>query len=198
MTFVRVTPEEQAAGAVEDMYGAARAQYGYVPNMVKAFSHRPEVFAAWRALNGAVKESMDPRRYELATIAAAGRLRSSYCMLAHGTVLVEQQLLGAETLRDAVVDRAASGLEPVDLAVMAFAEKVVDDATSIDEADVEQLRAHGLSDADVLDVVLAAAVRCFFSKTLDALGVDPDSAYSGLEPVELRDALTVGRPIASA
>jgi hypothetical protein len=31
---------------------------------------------------------MDLRRYELATVAAARRLRSSYCTLAHGPVLI--------------------------------------------------------------------------------------------------------------
>ena len=48
-----------------------------------------------------------------------------------------------------------------------------------------------------MDVVLAASARCFFSKTLDALGVLPDASYRELEP-ELRDVLVVGRPIAEA
>ena len=46
-----------------------------------------------------------------------------------------------------------------------------------------------------MDVVLAAAARCFFSKTLDALGVLPDASFHELEP-ELREVLVVGRPIA--
>ena len=56
----------------------------------RAFAERPEVYAAWVQLNGAIKAGMDPRRYELATLAAARRLRSSYCCLAHGTVLQER------------------------------------------------------------------------------------------------------------
>jgi len=40
-----------------------------------------EDIRAWHQLNGAIKESMDLRCYELATLAAARRLRSSYCML---------------------------------------------------------------------------------------------------------------------
>jgi hypothetical protein len=48
-----------------------------------------------------------------------------------------------------------------------------------------------------MDVILAAAVRCFFSKTLDALGVQPDSSYGELAP-GLREALVVGRPIAGS
>jgi hypothetical protein len=45
--------------------------------------------------------------------------------------------------------------------------------------------------------VLAAAARSFFSKTLDALGVEPDASYAELDPA-LRDALTVGRPLAGS
>ncbi len=48
-----------------------------------------------------------------------------------------------------------------------------------------------------MDVVLAAAARCFFSKTLDGLGVLPDASFRDLDP-ELREALVVGRPIADA
>jgi len=49
-----------------------------------------------------------------------------------------------------------------------------------------------------MDVVLAAAARCFFSKTLDGLCVRADADYAALEPVTLRDALVVGRSIAEA
>ncbi|HEY6015270.1 MAG TPA: hypothetical protein VIU16_00680, partial [Gaiellaceae bacterium] len=77
------------------------------------------------------------------------------------------------------------------------AEKVVDDATAIGDADLQPLRDLGLSEAEIMDVVLAAAARCFFSKTLDALGVRPDASYAELDP-ELREALVVGRPIAEA
>ena len=48
-----------------------------------------------------------------------------------------------------------------------------------------------------MDVVLAAAARCFFSKVLDGIGVLPDASFRKLEP-ELQDVLVVGRPIAEA
>jgi len=162
------------------------------PNFDRAFDERPQVQAAWLALNTSIKESMDLRRYELATLAAAQRLRSSYCCLAHGRVLLEQF---GEPVREIAVDRRAAGLDEVDLAVMDLAERVVDDATSITDADRQRLRDLGLSDEEIMDVVLAATIRCFFSKTLDALGVLPDAEFRELDP-ELQAALVVGRPIA--
>jgi alkylhydroperoxidase family enzyme len=92
-------------------------------------------------------------------------------------------------------DRRAAGLDSVDVAVMDLAERVVDDATSIGEHDLQPLRDLGLSETEIMNVILAAAARCFFSKTLDALGIQPDASYRDLEP-ELREALVVGRPIA--
>ena len=163
-------------------------------NYERAFAERPEVLAAWQQLNGAIKATMDLRRYELATLAAARRLRSSYCCLAHGSVLLERF---GEPVREIMLDHHSAGLDEVDVAIMDLAERVVDDATSIGDEDLQRLRDLGLSQTEIMDVVLAAAARCFFSKTLDALGVRPDASYRGLEP-ELREALVVGRPIADA
>jgi alkylhydroperoxidase family enzyme len=160
-------------------------------NLERAFELRPGVYAAWRQLVTAVKATSDERRYELATLAAARRLRSSYCSLAHGKVLAEK-FYDFES-----VPALPEGLDAADRAIMAFAEQVVADATAITEEDVEELRRHGLGDGEIFDVVLAATIRCFFSKTLDALGVQPDAEFAELEPA-FRDALTVGRPIEQA
>src|SRR2546430_7866418 len=92
MPFIETVPEARASGAVAEIYEADRATFGHLPNFTRSFSLRPAVYSAWRQLNGAIKADMDLRRYELATGAAARRLRSSYCMLAHGSVLVGQFL----------------------------------------------------------------------------------------------------------
>lgn len=187
MTFIEPVPAEEAG----DLYDRERERVGYVANYVLAFSHRPEVYVAWRGLVGAIQGASDPRRYELATLAAAKRLRSSYCSLAHGKMLVDRFYSAEQVLQ------LPGGLDETDAAIMAFAEKVADDASSVTREDVQRLRTVGLSDAEITDVVLAAAARSFFAKTLDGLGALPDGLYEELEP-ELRDELTVGRPIDGA
>lgn len=175
-----------------ELFDANRAAAGHVPNFVHTFAARPAVYEAWKQLNGAIKESMDLRRYELATLAAATVLKSSYCSLAHGQVLADKFYTAEEVV--ALVGEPPN--DPVDRAVMAFARKVALAADTVTQADVDGLKALGLTDADVLDVALAAAARAFFSKTLDATGTQPDEAFNGL-PDSLRTALTVGRPIYS-
>ncbi len=193
MTFVHTVTEADATGAVADLYETDRERQGWVANYTKVFALNPTVYAAWQQLSGAIKKRMDPRRYELATLAAARRLGSSYCALAHGKVLAER-FLEPETVSALVTDHTSAGLSAVDVAVMDFAAHIASDATTVTQAEIDRLRKLGLSDADIFDVAVAAAARCFFSKTLDALGVQADAAYDDLEP-GLRDALTIGRPI---
>jgi uncharacterized peroxidase-related enzyme len=194
VTFIEPIQEDQASDVVRGFFEADRDRLGYVANYTRVFANRPDVYAAWLQLNGAIKQAMDLRRYELATLGAARRLRSSYCSLAHGKVLAEQYL-DPQTVRAIALDHTSSGLDALDVAVMDLAEKVASDATSVTRGDIERLRGFGLSDADIFDVVVAAAARSFFSKTLDALEVRADPVYRDLEP-RLRDALTLGRPIA--
>jgi uncharacterized peroxidase-related enzyme len=186
------TPSDGDAVA---LYDADRERLGYVANYTRLFAHRPAVYAAWQQLIAAIQSDMEPRRYELATLASARELRSSYCALAHGKILAERFYDGP-TVVALAADHRSAGLEPVDVAVMDLAEKVTKDAASVTPEDVARLRELGVDDAGILDIVLTAAARAFFSKTLDALGAEPDSAFSALDP-PLRDQLTVGRAIAT-
>src|SRR5690349_22402580 len=127
MSFVQSVPEDEADGPVAAMYATDREVFGSLPNFTRGFSLRPEVYAAWRQLNGSIKSGMDLRRYELATVAAARRLRSSYCSLAHGSVLLNQ-FLDADTLRAVMGDHRPTGLTESEVAIMDLADKVADDA----------------------------------------------------------------------
>ena len=194
MAFIEMIGEDEASGGVAELLEAHRDQLGYVPNFARLFAQRPGVYAAWQQLRDSIAGEMDPRRYELATLAAARALRSSYCALAHGKVLADR-FLDAATVQALALGHTDAGLEEVDVAIMDLAAKVAGDTTEIGEADVQRVRDLGLSDAEIFDVVLTAAARCFFSKAVDALGVHPDPEFSELDPA-LREALAVGRPIA--
>jgi uncharacterized peroxidase-related enzyme len=143
------------------------------PNYARVFALAPDAYAAWRGLVTAVRTGMDERRYELVTLTAARRLRSPYCALAHAAVLRERFYGGAEL--DAILaDRHAAGLDPADVAAMDFADRIAADPTVATAADLDRLRASGLSEVDIFQVVLAVAARRFFAGVLDAVGAEPD------------------------
>ncbi|MDO9600637.1 MAG: hypothetical protein Q7J47_23190 [Azoarcus sp.] len=192
MSFIQTVAPRQATGEVRAMYARQQAHWGYVPNYAKAFSHRPEVLARWGKLLAEIRRPVDARRFELITFAAAHALRNTACALAHGKALT--QFFSADEVVVLAECGDAETLSAAEREMMAFARKVACDAASIDQADTDALRRHGLGDADIFDIVAIAAGRAFFTKILDGLGVLADSAVGGMDEGLVR-ALTVGRPI---
>jgi uncharacterized peroxidase-related enzyme len=192
------TPDESTLGedAVE-WYRKQRDAWGYLPNYAPAFASRPDVAQAWNTLNNTIQAHMQPRRFELATIAAARAYRSTYCMAAHSKFL-RDDCDDESTMRALAADPSGTNLDPADRAVMELATQVARDASSVTAADVEKVRSQGLSDPEIVDIVLATAARAFFTKVLDALGVQADVQLGQTFDDELRRQVTVGRPIADS
>jgi len=102
-------------------------------------------------------------------------------MFAHGAVL-RKNFFTSNELAAIIRDFRNSGLSPEEVAVMSFAQKITYQAHQVNERDFEELRRYGLSDEEILDVILASAARSFIGKALDATGIRPDTTSTGLEP----------------
>jgi len=191
--FISAVPEDAATGAVADYYRQQTAAWGFLPNYAAAFSTRPDIAQAWSALNATVRDGMDRRRFEIATIAAARALRSTYCTAAHSKFL--RDVCGDEsTVGLIAADPSGATLDDQDRAVYEFAGRIATDASSVTQSDVDRLRAIGLSDRDVADVVFAAAARSFFTRVLDGLGAQLDPETAATFAPELLSTMIVGRP----
>ena len=192
MSFIASIVPDAADGATAEMYRRQQASWGFVPNYAKVFSHRPEIMARWGQLLTEIKRPMEPRRFELVTFFAAHALGNTACALAHGKALrpffSDAQILAlAKGRLDEVLDTAEQ-------VMLRFARQVAIDATRVTAADVAALARHGFADAEIFDIAAAVAGRAFFTKMLDALGVQADAPMGPLDAT-LRRALTVGRPV---
>jgi hypothetical protein len=94
-------------------------------------------------------------------MAAARALRCAYCVSVHGDNMLKSELFDRAQVEAIMRDYRTAGLEPMEVAVMALAEKVALHAYKVTPEDVDELRAFGLTDAEIFNVVLAAAARCF-------------------------------------
>jgi hypothetical protein len=70
-TFFRTVPAEEATGKLKELYDEDVRLHGRVRGSTEMLSLRPEVSAAWRSMDSALQSTMDPRHYELATLAAS-------------------------------------------------------------------------------------------------------------------------------
>ena len=192
MAYIETVPSPADNEELRAMYERQQAHYGYLPNYAKVFCYRPEIMGLWAQLQSGIKRHMDRRRYELVTFAAANALRSTLCSLAHGKLLTE--FFSMEDVQAIARGEAPHSLSAAEAAMMVFGRKVARDASAVTANDVELLKQHGFTAAEIFDISATAAARAFWTKMLDALGVEPDAPLRAMNP-EFRDALTVGRPI---
>ena len=193
MAYIETPDPGPDPGPLAEMFAADIEHRGYLPNYTKLFGHRPGLYAAWKQMAGEILRNLGVRNYELATLAAAQAMRSSYCSLAHGKVLAEE-VFRADTVLAIGIGGDSDELTSADRALMRFARAVATDPTRITKSDIEDLRREGFDDRAIFDIAAAASARSFFSKMLEALGAEPDAVFWDLD-ADLRDALTVGRPI---
>lgn len=191
MAFISTISPSEAAGPVREMYERQQRAWGYVPNYAKIFCHRPEIMKLWADLLRGIRSHIDKRRFEIVTLAAAHELHSSYCSLAHGKALSE--FLSEDEIKQ-LVSGDVDNLSPAEQAMVRLARKVIRNASSVTGDDIAALKEHGISDAEIFDIVAAAAGRAFFASLVDALGTVPDAPFTSFEE-SFRNSLLVGRPI---
>lgn len=192
MAFIETIPTSDIDDDVRAMYERQQAHYGYVPNYAKVFCYRPEVMRLWAQLQSGIKRHMDKRRFELVTFSAAHALRSTLCSLAHGKALTE--FFSMEDVQAMARGEAPESLSAAEVAMIAFGRRVARDASSVTSGDVERLKQHGFTDAEIFDIAATAAARAFWTKVIESLGVEADAPFRAMNS-EFGKALTVGRPI---
>ncbi len=68
-------------------------------------------------------------------------------------------------------------LEPVDRAILAYADKLTQTPARITEEDVNQLRSHGLNDRGLHDICAITAYFAFVNRMADGLGVELEERF---------------------
>ena len=152
----------------------------------------------WAQLLDGIRRPTYQKRFELVTLAAERALRNSYCSLAHakalGELIPESDIDALFADPDANDVEQAGELTPTDFAIMRFASKAATEPSKITAGDVQALKSHGLTDAEIFDIAATVAARAFFTTLLDALGAEADAPYKDMDE-ERKRALVVGRPV---
>ena len=170
---------DPAAGPtdVREAIDAVTAKTGFTPNVFLAYAWRPEQFRAFfgyydTLMRGASGLSRAER--ELIAVAVSAANECLYCTVAHGAAL--RVLSKQPHLADQVTaNHRHADLTPREAALVEFAVKVTREPAKVCTTDLDALKGHGLSDADIWD---AGAVASFFNlsnrmATLAALRPNP-------------------------
>ena len=191
--YLETIPEDQATGKVAEIYAGQKARMGFVMAASKCFTTRPDLLPVYNDFIDQVRAgfSLTPRDWRLITLIAAKHVPSTYCSYVYG-----KQLVDDFRSKEAVVavhrDFRNAGLSQRDVEMLAYAEKVAINASTVTEADIERLREVGFADRQIADIALCAAFRCFVARYFDAVGAEPEAAFID-DDKDFRTAMTVGK-----
>ncbi|CAL4861026.1 carboxymuconolactone decarboxylase family protein [Microbacterium sp. MM2322] len=186
--IIRTPDPDGSDGVIAEIYRDDLAEDGFVFSHTRAMAVNPEALAAFEALIHAVVPSIGVRTYELATLAAAGALRSRHCLLAHGRKALRSGALAEDQIEGLAQHGEHPDFSDADRAVIRYARRLSTHPTDMTDADGQGLRDAGFDDRQIVDITLAAAARNYFSRALQALAVPVETDLVGLSP-RLRDAL---------
>ena len=193
--FLRTIEEEQATGRVAEIYERQKAQLGLVMDAAKCFTARPDLLPIYTDFSDRIRAgfSLGLREWRLITLIAAKHIPSTYCSHVYGKQLIDD--LGSKEAVLAVQrDFRTAGLSDRDVEMLAYAEKIAQDASRVSHADIDRLRALGFSDQQICDVALCTAFRCFVSRFFDATGAGTEAVFID-DDTEFRTSMSVGRSL---
>jgi uncharacterized peroxidase-related enzyme len=186
----------ERSDASERVYRATEQSMGFVMNLAGVWAWRPDVFEAFAALRAKLTSASTLSRRDQGVLvcAMASQLGDSYCSLAWGKSLAAEA--GAPATAAVIGDTETSELTARDRVLAAWARKVVHDPNGTTKADVENLRAAGLTEKEIFEVTAFVAFRLAFSTVNDALGAEPDWQLVDAVPQEVVSAVGYGRAAA--
>jgi uncharacterized peroxidase-related enzyme len=177
--FFSVPDEAELPERLQGLFAKARETIGFVPNVFRSYSYRPERLSAWFAHYKQLhepSEHLDAADREMIAVVVSAYNRCTYCIVAHGHALSEA--LGDRVLADYIATNwRHAGLDERRTAICEYAEKLTARPHEASEADLQRLRAVGLSDHEVWDVAEIAAMYNFTNRMALALGQQPNEEY---------------------
>ncbi len=190
--FVRTIEPPEAKGEVASIYAREMAATGRVMEATQCLSARPDILAPVEHLLHQIRDgfSLGLTNFRLITLVAAKYVPSSYCSHVYFKAL--SGMIGREQALAVRRDYRNAGLTAQQVAMLAYAEQITVDASRITEADIDNLRAVGLTDRNIADVALAASFRNFLSRYFDAVGARTEPEFLD-DDLSVRDELAARR-----
>jgi uncharacterized peroxidase-related enzyme len=163
---------ETAPAASQPQLGAVKKQLGVVPNLFRTVAHSPAALEGYLSLNGALaKGSLDAATRERIALAVAEFNGCGYCLAAH--TYIGKNLA---KLSDGEIEsnrRGRSSDAKADAAVV-FAVKVITARGHVSEADLAAVRAAGLTEADIIEIIAHVALNTLTNYVNEVAGTIVD------------------------
>ncbi len=152
---------------------------GFIPNVFLTLAHRPAEARAFFDYHDALMEKdggITKAEREMIVVATSAANDCLYCVVAHGAILrirAKNPLLADQV----AVNPRKADITPRQAAMLDFALKVSLAAATLDDADFDALRAHGLTDEDAWDIGAIAAFFALSNRMANLTSIRPNEEF---------------------
>jgi uncharacterized peroxidase-related enzyme len=175
-----VPDESELPDGLRGLFAKARERLGFVPNVFRVYSFRPERLSAWFAHFRQLHEptqGLSAADREMVAVVVSSANGCLYCLVAHGAALRTE--LGDPVLGERIsYDWRRAELDPRRVAICAYAEKLTLTPRDVTREDLQTLLDAGLTLEEAWDVAELAAMYNLTNRMAMATNMLPNPEYS--------------------
>jgi uncharacterized peroxidase-related enzyme len=179
---LRVPEEHALPEDIRELYANNRQKPGFVPNVFQAYSLRPAQLRGFIALYDSIMEAdsgLTKAEREMIAVAVSAENHCFYCLVSHGAILRirSKNPIQADTI---AANYRAADLTPRQRAMLDFAVKITRASDTCADEDIDELRAHGFGDEEIMDIIQTAAFFNYSNRVASALELRPNREFYGM------------------
>jgi uncharacterized peroxidase-related enzyme len=178
MPLVQLLERDETAPEVAEIFSLVTAEYGFVPNILRALAHCPELLQAFVPLWAQVYRSpvIGPRLRALAALGTAKAQDCAYCV-AHMSASARRAGVGSEEI-SAIGDalRERDTFSEREALILELAGRVTNDPDGTSEEIRQRLRS-GFSEPEIVNIVLVIGMYNLTSRFLKAIDIEIEDIY---------------------
>jgi uncharacterized peroxidase-related enzyme len=158
MSRFQAVTVDAAEGSTKAVYDGFKSKLGMVPNLVQTMAISPAVVNTYAQFNAAMGPStLSGKIREQISLVVGEANGCDYCLSAHSAIgqkvgLKPEQITAA---------REGHSTDPKTDAVLKFSQRIVETRGKVSDQDVEAVRAGGVSDSEIAEVVAFVALNIF-------------------------------------
>lgn len=185
MAFIRTVPENEAQGALAELYRKVGNPDGTVDNVMKIHSLNEAALEGHFVVYVAAMHRPSPlsrAEREIVGVVVSRANGCAYCQRHHAAGLDRVNKGARPGLGDALIAGDDSGLNERERAMTRYAEKLAREPYAVERSDIDALRDAGLSDREIHDLAHVIAYFCYANRIVTGLGVELEGAGIGQHP----------------
>ena len=166
---------ESAQGDVKQIYDTLQKKMNALPNIFKNMGNSPAVLKGYMALSDAASQtSLSPKLREQISLAVGQANQCGYCLSAH-TVIGQTVGLQSDEMQQARKGLSSDKKEAI---ILTFTKSVVDKRGNVSDQEVSDLKAAGVTDKELTEIILIIALNMFTNYFNHITGTEIDFPHA--------------------